>query len=539
MFKKYLSNLRIAQKFMLVITPVLIVLLISGCLLFDQYITRKLTDSYEKSVSILAGSFHESVKGSLERGQMKNFQKLLSNQLNIEGVLDVSLYNKEGHLDMSSAGLTDNELKIDQTSFIQAKDTKERFARTNGAEYQLITPQITTPDCVRCHQGWPVGELGGILSLTYDLTPLQDAIKNQRLFLTYGCAALVLIITCLLYFVTRSVTKPIVQMTGVMQQLSENDLSVTIPGENRKDEIGAMGSAVSIFKENAQKRDELEKKLTKMADSFESNVGSILTSVLNELGTIQEAVNQVSASAESTNSLSISVVSSSTATAENVQSVATAIKQMHETNSEINDQVEFAANISTKAVLQTTATNDLVQNFAKRANEIEQVVGLISEIAEQTNLLSLNATIEAARAGDAGKGFAVVATEVKELAAQTKRATKNIADKIGAIQTASTESVESIQTVSTVLSEINDIAVKIATSVGQQQQTSTEISENMHRAALDSEGVSNNLTNVVTATEQTGHSARDVQDKINNLITQTDILKKNLNAFLKHVRQIS
>jgi methyl-accepting chemotaxis protein len=124
------------------------------------------------------------------------------------------------------------------------------------------------------------------------------------------------------------VTKPIVQMTGVMQQISKNDLSVTIPGGNRKDEIGAMGSAVNIFKENAQKRDELEKALAKMADSFESNVGSILTSVLNELGTIQEAVKQVSASADSTNSLSTSVVSSSTATAEHVQSVAAAIEHV-------------------------------------------------------------------------------------------------------------------------------------------------------------------------------------------------------------------
>ena len=61
----------------------------------------------------------------------------------------------------------------------------------------------------------------------------------------------------------------------------------------------------------------------------------------------------------------------------------------------------------------------------------------------------------------------------------------------------------------------------------------------MHRAALDSEGVSKNLTNVVTATEETGQSARAVQEKIDNLTRQTDILQKNLNDFLKHVRQIA
>ena len=58
------------------------------------------------------------------------------------------------------------------------------------------------------------------------------------------------------------------------------------------------------------------------------------------------------------------------------------------------------------------------------------MVKLITAIAEQTNLLALNATIEAARAGDAGRGFAVVASEVKALAAQTAKATDEIAQQV-------------------------------------------------------------------------------------------------------------
>ncbi len=532
------KNLRIAQRFMLSITPVLIVLLVSGCLLFDQYVSKKLTDSFEKSMSILADSLHESIKGSLERGQMNNFQKLLWNQQNIEGVIDVSLFNKEGNLDMSSSELRSQDSYIDQESLQQAKNNKVRFTRTVANEYQIITPQITTPDCIRCHQEWQVDEIGGIVQLTYDLSRLQETIISKRLYLAYGCIALVFVITCLLFFVTRTVTKPVVKMTSAMEQLADNDLDVVIPGGSRRDEIGAMGSAVNVFKQNAQKRDELEKALAKMAQSFENNVGTILTSVLDELTNIQESVQQVSTSADSSNSLSASVVETSTSTSANVQSVAAAIEEMNTTNSEINGQVESAADISTKAVGHTTETNKLVQRLAKGASEIEQVVGLISDIAEQTDLLALNATIEAARAGDAGKGFAVVASEVKELAAQTKTATKNIAGKIQSIQSASSESVEALQNVGTVLTEINDIAMTIAQSVNKQQQTSNETTESMHRVVQESEGVSRNLTDVVSATEETGLSAKTVQHKLDNLTQQTDILRENLDNFLTHVRGV-
>ena len=49
---------------------------------------------------------------------------------------------------------------------------------------------------------------------------------------------------------------------------------------------------------------------------------------------------------------------------------------------------------------------------------------------------ALNATIEASRAGEAGRGFAVVAQEVKTLAGQTAYATRDISNRIKAIQNA-------------------------------------------------------------------------------------------------------
>src|SRR5438270_495970 len=86
-----------------------------------------------------------------------------------------------------------------------------------------------------------------------------------------------------------------------------------------------------------------------------------------------------------------------------------------------------------------------IESLAAATQRIDGVLTLIQAIAEQTNLLALNATIEAARAGDAGRGFAVVAHEVKALAGQTAKATAEIAQNVGLIQTSTRNAVDGVR----------------------------------------------------------------------------------------------
>jgi methyl-accepting chemotaxis protein len=352
-------------------------------------------------------------------------------------------------------------------------------------------------------------------------------------------------------FVAFGVSSPLNTLTTAMQKVAAGDLAAEIPSTARQNEIGDMARTLMVFRDGlaetdrlraaqavreAEQAERLEAERHQIADRFMATMGGLAQSFVKSSGEVAEAARNLSATAEETSRQAQSVAQAAEEASTNVQTVAASTEELAASVREINGQVVHSSNIAGTAADEAASTEANIRSLSEAAEKIGDVVNLIRDIAGQTNLLALNATIEAARAGEAGKGFAVVASEVKQLAAQTAKATDEIAQKIGEIQSATGDTVASISRIVGTIGSIREVTSSIAGAVTEQGAATDEISGNTHRAAQGAAQVTDNISGVGEAAEMTGAAATQLMGLSGSLSSQADKLTHEVNDFVRTLR---
>ncbi|MDP4021210.1 methyl-accepting chemotaxis protein [Methylobacterium sp. NEAU 140] len=378
----------------------------------------------------------------------------------------------------------------------------------------------------------------------------RSAGTTQTVLVGIGAAALVLTIALALLIV-RSIGQGIRSVVTPMTALAGGDLSVAIPHQGERTEIGTIADAVQVFKggllrmrdleaETAQARLAAEEQrragMRQMADGFEAAVGGIVATVTAAATELQATAGAMSGTASDAAARSGAVAAAAGEAAANVGTVAAAAEQLGSSVAEIGRQVDGSADLARAAVADTDRSAALVQELSGAVARIGDVVGLISGIAGQTNLLALNATIEAARAGEAGRGFAVVAGEVKELAGQTARATDEIAGQIGRIQASTAQAVAAIDGIGRRIRDLDAVSTSIAAAVEQQGAATQEIARNVAQAAAGTGAVTGNIAGVARASQEAGAAASEVLASASELSRQAAYLSTEVDRFISGVR---
>ena len=275
--------------------------------------------------------------------------------------------------------------------------------------------------------------------------------------------------------------------------------------------------------------------------------------------TINETSEQVSSSAQQTQTTARHLADAAEQQAQQISSATSAINQIvnsmdivSKDSAESADVAERSVKIASRGaeVVRETISGmdsirDQIQETSKRikrlgesSQEIGSIVELINDIAEQTNILALNAAIQAASAGEAGRGFAVVADEVQRLAERSTSATKRIETLVQTIQSDTNEAVNSMEQTTAEVVAGARLAEDAGSALGDIERVSHDLSALIQSISTAARAQSAAATDVSVSmyaiqeiTSQTSQGASQTADSIGTLAQLASDLRRSVAHF--------
>jgi methyl-accepting chemotaxis protein len=384
--------------------------------------------------------------------------------------LDIINNTCAGAISMGQTGTTDAEVLASQQEYL--KNCAPAFPPISDALTKIFTTMTAATDQAD----------NGLTDVT-----------NHTILITYAgiIGGLIVIGLAAIGGIRRWIIMPLRGQLEIMARLAKGDYGVEVAGANRRDEVGAIARAVTVFRDNGQEKLRLEaqtaaqraqaeeeraaqeahraaaaqqsafvveslaaglEKLSsgdlmfRLSTPFGAEYETLRADFNAAMAKMQETMKAIAMTTQGVRSGSGEITQASDdlsrrteQQAASLEQTAAALDQITATVRRTAENAQEARNTAASAKSDAEHSGVVVKDTVTAMSEIEtsarqigNIIGVIDEIAFQTNLLALNAGVEAARAGDAGRGFAVVATEVRALAQRSADAAKEIKALISA-----------------------------------------------------------------------------------------------------------
>ncbi len=355
-----------------------------------------------------------------------------------------------------------------------------------------------------------------------------------------------------------NITKPIVALNEVAQELAEGnlDVSLDVSSENEIGELAdSIQKTVNRLKEYINYIDEIAYVLNRLSDGklkftlkydyagdfakvkdgmmhISESLQGMIENIINSSAQVSAGADDLSRAAQNiAEGASYLIPSADTFLSRAAQNIAegastqaASVEELVATSVSVSEQVKENTDDALKSADETARVTKMMQDsrmqmdqmtdamnkITETSNEVVSIIKTIEDIADQTNLLALNASIEAARAGEAGKGFAVVASEIGSLAEGSSKAANNTKDLIGVSIQEIERGTELAANVVVSMQEVLDAIENVNGMIGKSAENNQTQNQNIEQIKLGIEEISKAVEDNSASAEETSATSEEL-----------------------------
>ncbi len=464
--------------------------------------------------------------------------------------------------------LSDSRTEGEMTEILQQfSDVLQKYHTVREEQFRLLQ-QGNIKEAVKLSLSTQEARYEELNSMIIDLGTMAVRHANDAIAFTYAqfsktvnniiIIAIISIVVGFFWIIilSGSIASPLLMLTSAAGKISEGDLNIRLPQDDRADEVGQLITKFKNMSKYLQGMANTAQNIAKgdlsgnvIPNSDKDVLGNAFSQMIETLrkitAEISEAVQVLNISAGQILGAASNLASSASQTASAVSETTATIEEVKHTSQVSKDKAKTVSDTSQKSVQISQAGERAVieakegmSNINKQmeliagsiiklsdqSQAIAEIITTVNDLSEQSNLLAVNASIEAAKAGEHGKGFAVVAQEVRNLAEQSKQSTAQIRLILNDIQKAMNSAVLATeQGNNAVISGVKQAAQSgsairtLADSIAESAQAAAQIFSSVKEQLIGLEQISIAMLNIKEVMNQNVESTRQVEDAANSL----------------------
>ena len=268
-----------------IIFALFLLMFISSSIIVYSTTTKVTKDSIanaKDSLEMLNASIFQTLRNTMNTGDPALIQKAEDEAREIKGVKNLTVAKSKELMELYSVEtpFTDDpqilkSFESKENQIIQKNDE-------NGHTIRMIKPMIATPECMACHANQNVGDVIGVMDLTFSLEETDKRIQSLLAEISFTSAVLGLLTIILIFFIVKKATNSIeILKEGFSNLLHSNDTNITLKVKSN-DEIGDVATLFNSYMDKVRdglKQD--EKVIEEASDVLEKTANGFFVYKVN------------------------------------------------------------------------------------------------------------------------------------------------------------------------------------------------------------------------------------------------------------------